>query len=288
MLEEQVTAPATAVETPAPVQPDTVESGTTDPAVPVAEESDEQKNERLLREREERSQRAKSGIQRRFDEMTAEKRAALRTAEELAEQNRLLREQLQQRSAPQETGPQEPRRDQFSTYEEFLDARAEWKAEQRVAAILKADREAADKQAAQQRVAQQAQEIGEKFSKAQAEFIKANPDYEEVVLGNNEVQLPNEAIALIPVIPDGHIAAYAIGKNPELAQQLWGKSIPQQAAILGRIAATFQAKPSPQVSKAPEPGQPVNGRGGVTPKRIEDMTRDEYYDHITKSRRKSK
>lgn len=265
-----VAATEPAVETPAPAEPETANPGTAEPATPVAE-TEEQKALRLAKEGRTKWERAQRKIQERFGELTEEKRQLARQVEQLTQA--LLGKQ---QPTAQPDGP--PKREQFEDFESFIEARAEWRAEQRAKAILEQQTRAQREAEARQQVERQAQTIGQEFAKRQSEFAKAHPDYESVVLHNDDVQIPDSALALIPMLPDGHVAAYAIGKNPELAQQLWGKSPVEQAAMLTRIAVTFQA--APQVSNAPPPSQPVAAKS--KPTNTEPSDEDSYEDWVKK------
>lgn len=244
---EPVATPETVVEAPASPEQATVAPGTTE----TVAESDEQKAERLLKAKQIREDRARRRVQDRFNEMADERRSLQRQVEQLT----ALALGRTQQPVPQDA---EPKRDSFDSYEAYLEAKAEWKAERKVESALARDRQERQQREQQQGVAQQTQHVAAEFERRQSEFAKQHADYREVVLENDDVQIPDSALALIPMLPEGHVAAYAIGKNPDLAQSLWGKPPYVQAAILGQIAAAF--KSSPQVSNAPPPSKPVAPR----------------------------
>lgn len=261
MFEDDAPAatPENVDETPGLATPDTVDAGTTEPVA----ETDEAKAERLVKERQIRQQRAQQKINARFSEMSEGIRAKDRQIEQLT--TALVGKQ----HAPQNDATGEPKREQFESWEDWNDARVDWRAEARATKVFaEAEQRRAD-QAREHGVHSQAQDIAQRFAQRQSEFVKQFPDYTDVVLNNDDVEVPESVLGLIPIIPDGHVAAYAIAKNPELARQLYGKSPVQQAAMLGQMAAAFKAR-SPQVSTAPAPGKPVATRASAASHELSD------------------
>lgn len=252
---EQVTTPETVAPESEALEGQTVAADTTE----TVAETDEQKNQRELAERQKRSERQSRGIQRRFDELTAEKHAAMRQVEQLTS---LVQQALGQRTA--QASPQnanaEPVRGQDEAYEDWVARRAEWRAEQRAEALVQRRLQAVEQQTSQQRMAEQATQVRQKFESRMQEYAGKQSDWADVVANNDDVSIPDQAAGLIHLDDEGPAILYAIGKNPALAAQLHGKNIVQQAMVLGQIKAML--KTSPQVSKAPTPGRPVGSRGG--------------------------
>jgi hypothetical protein len=250
----QDTAAVSAVDTPEPATPETVEPGTTE----TVAETDEQKAQREQQDAEQKQRRARDRLQRRFGELTAQ----IRQRDAQIEQLMSVLQRNGQPAAQPQPADGAPKREAFESYEDYLEAKAEWKAEQRARALIE-EREQQSRQQ-QQRTQQQThvQQVVQSFATRQQEFAKSTPDYFEA-LESSTADLPDEIVPLLMQVPDGHIAAYAIAKTPDLAQQLWNKSQFEQAAILGSIVATYKARPSPQVSTAPPPGKPVAPRGAA-------------------------
>lgn len=238
--------PVNAVDTTAPVG-----EGTTGQAAEV--ETDEQKNARLLQEREERSRRQYSGIQKRFGELTERAKSA--------EQREAMLLQLVERLTGQKPDgkPQatdgEPTREQFESYEDFVAARAEYRALQRVQETL-SKRERETQQRQQQEAAErQSAQLRQTFGKRVAEYAKTDPEFSKVV-ARDDVEVPDSVAALLHLEENPGPLLKAFGKNPELLQQFEGKHPVEQAMLLGRLAASLAEK-TPQVSNAPAPGKPV-------------------------------
>lgn len=258
--------------------------GATDTPEQVAE-TDEQKNERVAREAEQKAERRRSGWQRRLDEVTREKHELRRQVDQLIQVQ--TRQHQPQQAPAQQQGDELARRadEDFADWvERKATAVAERKALERVQAAL-SERERRESQG---RYMQQAEQVREQFEGRMAEFAKATPDWSDVVANNDEVNVPDAAAVLLHTMNEGPQLLYAIGKNPKLATELQraaeadGRGPPiRQSMVLGRLSASLKSAPA-RVSNAPPPGTPVGARGGPANKDVKNMTRDEYYAHITR------
>ena len=245
------------------------------PAEPVVsdateQETDEQRNERATRETQERAEKRARGVQKRLDELTADKyaeRAAREAAERRSEQLMAMVQGRTQQTAPPETG--EPKREQFTDYEEFVAAKAEYRA------LQKADQLFQQRQAQQQRAFEQqrmqatAAQVQQQFRSRVDEYAKSKPDFADLVTENTDVRIPDETAAIVQMMDDGPAILYHMGKNPEIARQLWGKPAMVQAMVLGQLSASI--KSGPAVSSAPAPGKPVGAKSGSSENPPSDM-----------------
>jgi hypothetical protein len=243
-----------------------VAADTTEPAV----ESDEQKNARELDERQKRSERASRGIQRRFDELTADKHAERQRADQLARTvEQLISMQQQGRGQPQPSD-NAPRREQFADYESFLDARAEFKAEQRANAALSNWQQQQATQA-QQALAQyqEQQRLAEVQTHIEQFGKKAGAEWEQYVASADDVQLPDQfqRTVLAPLGADAGALLLAIGKNPALAQQFWNRSPQQQLVMAAKIVAA-----APRLRKCPK-RRPLGNQSDLSPVRPQSRRR---------------
>lgn len=253
MEEAQVPATETAVEAPVTteVEASPVESGTTETVV----ETDEQKEAKRLIDEKQRGERAKRSIQKRFGEYSE----ALKQKDRQIEQ--LMQAVIGKQQQPEASTDAPPAREKFATYEDYVEARAEYRAAKAAESRLMALVEEAQKQ--QQTLTKQQEETQAQKSYAQAlsSFEKTTPDFREVV-DRDDVSIPDDAVRALYRLPDPGPVLYAIGKNPELASSLWqhqGNAV-MQSYLLGQIAAS--AKSAPQISNAPPPGKPVGAKGG--------------------------
>jgi len=184
--------------------------------------------------------------QRRIDELTREKHDARRERDywrELASRG----QQPQQAQAPQQqaTATQKPQPNQYQTTEEYFEALADWKADQKWEARERQRREQAEKEAKQQGEQKIARTFAEREQKARDTY----PDYDEVARGDGNpiTELMVEAILRSEKGPD---IAYFLGKNPDKALQIAQMTDSHSVALaLGRIEA--------QIETAATPSQPV-------------------------------
>jgi hypothetical protein len=225
------------------------------------EETDEEKNARVAQEAAERAkhkeEKRQQSVQKRFNELTAEKYASQKLATQLAEQNARILALLEgkQGTAVQTSG--EPTRDQFADYEDFVTARAEYRAEQKAQAIIeKFSKEQEEKSTSRERETSERTNT-QKFLERRDALEKSIPDFKEVV-ADWEPQLPNNVAELITKMVDGPLIAYHMAKNPELEKQFREQPVELHGILLGQLSASLK---SPQkVTAAPAPGRPVAGK----------------------------
>jgi len=194
------------------------------------------------------------GVQKRIDRLTREKyrlQAELEVARKQAPQP-------EPQAKPAGAADGAPKPDQFKSYEEFLEARAEWKAEQRVGTLLGELRETAQRQAGQA----ENEKLQSQWEKRVTDAMTTYDDFEEVAL-SPEVPISEPMMAAILRSPKGADVAYHLGKNRELAAQIAGLDPIGAAIRIGEIAATI-TKPAPKkTSDAPAPISPVGGRAAA-------------------------
>lgn len=230
-------------------------------------ETDEQKNERILHERQERSRRAASRVQQRFDELTrdkyAERAARERVERELDELRRASRQQQQQ------DGDGAPKRDQFDDYESYIEARASYRATKEMVGRLEAmQRQVAEQQRAEHELRER-NSVLQAIADSTAKFRSQAKDFDDAM----------EAIADIPSSPileraiataDNPAAIlYALGKDPERARNIAMMDPLQQAKMIGKIEYELRST-SVRVSNAPAPGKPAGAKGGAASEPPED------------------
>ena len=192
------------------------------------------------------------GVQKRIDRLTRDK---YRLQAELE----VARRQTPQAEAQPKPATGEPKADQYKSYEEYLEARAEWKAEQRVEKRLGELRETAQRRAGQ---AEQ-EKLQAQWEKRVGEALATYDDFEEVAL-SPEVPISEPMMAAILRSPKGADVAYHLGKNLDLAAQIAGLDPISAAIRIGEIAATL-ARPNPKkTTGAPPPINPVGGSARTT------------------------
>jgi hypothetical protein len=207
----------------------------------------------------------KSPVQDRIDELTRARREAEREAA-----------YWRQRAQPAEepVAPKaKPSADQFKDYGEYVEALADWKADQKVSEALKArDNETA------QSAAQRVQETkAQTFVERQAAAKTSIPDYDAVV-GAADVPIAPHLGEAILDSDKGPELVYHLAKNPAEAARLSAMSPLAAARELGRIEATLgqQAAPAKPVTKAPAPMKPTAGGGTSATTDPSRMSHEEY------------
>lgn len=165
-----------------------------------------------------------------------------------------------------------PTQDKFDTYDEFIEALADWKADQRVSKAL-SEREATQKAEEQKKSeARQQTEQAEVWKKRvdAALAVPGRDDFREVAFG----KIPM-SVVMRDAILDSELGAevlYALGKNPAEAQRIAGLGPMAAAREIWKLELTLTSRSSSkppekqkqQVSSAPDPITPVgsNGTGG--------------------------
>lgn len=203
------------------------------------DEGDDQGGEEKPQEKPKRSARE------RINELTKRAHEAEREAQR-------WREAAERKTAdPSE----KPNPDKFGSYDEYVEALADWKADQRVAESFKR-RDAERSQAAEARAAEAKAQA---WAERQSEFREATPDYDAVV-GKSAVQIAPHVVDTLLDSESGPELAYHLAKRPETVKRINALSPLSAARELGRIEATLSNPAAPQIkpaSKAPAPITPA-------------------------------
>ncbi|MFM1990187.1 MAG: Vibrio phage VvAW1 [Pseudomonadota bacterium] len=204
-------------------------------------------------------------LQKRIDRLTRSRYEAEARARHLEEQLRNVQQQ-QEQSPARQTPDQPIRREDFETYEEYIEARAEARAVKRMREEV-ARQEAAQRQAASQAHAQsvQAQWI-ERVESARDKF----DDFDDVMNGAKD-DLPPHILEALIYSEDGADIAYHLAKNPKELDRL-AKLHPVAATrelqrFADKVAGAAQQK---EVSRAPAP-TPIAGsksKAGFDPMKL--------------------
>lgn len=220
-------------------------------------------------EEDPKPKKPRGGFQRRISQLTADRRQAERDRDYWREM--AIRGQPQQ----QETKPdsQPPKQEDFQDYTAYLDARAEWVADQKVAQALQKEREGYRKQQSEQRQRQAAQTYESKLDEARAKY----EDFDDVAFAE-DVHITNQMATAIMESDMGPEIQYHLGTNPAEAQRIARLSPVRQLTEIGKLEAKLSAPPPPKKStQAPAPVKPVAGRGSApSTKNPDDLPIDEW------------
>lgn len=233
--DENVVDPAAGQPIPAPTPDPTVNQEPSEPAPErtfTQAELDEIIEKRVARERRKVE---------RYEQQRAIEQAVLA--------DRLAREGQQQ---PADNGP--PKREDFDSLEDYLDAKADWKVEQRFAA-----REAEMAQTEARREAEYRQrEQEQSWNQRRAEAAQRYPDFDELVTNNEDLAITPVMANVIRGAVEGPELAYHLGRNPAEALRIAQLDPVSQVLELGALKATLTTSAKP-VSKAAPPIEPTKG-----------------------------
>jgi len=184
-------------------------------------------------------------IKKRIDKITRQKYEAV------AEANRYKAEleQLKAQIAPKQEAPDIS---QFDTLDDYVEAVAEYKLNQKT--------QATQSQQAQQTQAQaQAQDWVAKVDKVRS----VAPDFDEAFNNVANIEFAPMALEAVAQHPKGAEIAYMLGKNVSEAYRIAALPPSQQLMAIGEIAAKTNVPKPKAVSSAPPPVKTVSG-GNVT------------------------
>lgn len=214
-------------------------------------------------EEEKPKKRPNRRVQKRIDKLTHQVR----------EQERLIQELQTPKDAPKG----EPSREDYDDYEKYVEDKAIWKVEQRLA------KEAEERQT---RTAQERQqEAASHFESAKDAVIDAGldsfDDFEDVAL-SDDLQITEDMATAILASDTGHELWYHLGKHPAKAEKI--ASLPPVAQILelGRLESSL--KVSKQPSNAPPPPKPVGTRSKSDNALRDDVSVSEWMKRRNKQR----
>jgi hypothetical protein len=223
--------------------------------------------------------------QARFDQLTAERETAKREADAAKAEAAELRRQLDASRAPAPEAPKtpaaEPQQPQptrakpteaevgskYAAYGDYVEDLADWKAEQRLAAL---DFDATIRRSIEADRASRTHE--ERLAQARTRALVIYPDFDTVMQAphSSAQNWPLEKLAAIFALPEPEHVQYALGKDPVLAERL--RTEPNLALfgmeLAKLIPAGGVASPA-STSQAgtvvpPAPYQPVGGGSKTT------------------------
>lgn len=204
------------------------------------------------------SQKEVDEIVGKVKDNAARKRAELRR--DLETFKRMAFDKVPQREPPPPQTPpaqdQEPKLEQFGSYDEFVKATARYEATKHAKSVTEADRKEAEQKALRERQQAAVNAHLERQTKAMEKF----EDYEDVAFRNPH--MTEHMAGAIVESEMGPEVAYWLGKNQAESARIAKLSPVQQVKELGKIEARLEAPPAPEPkpSAAPEPITPVGGK----------------------------
>lgn len=208
------------------------------------------------------------------DEDKASKRQGYRQRARTArveKENRELREQIAQREAERQSPAlKEPDRDEYNDYEQYLEARAEWKAE---TIVTTKQQEIEAKVAERERVMALSQTQAQ-WEDSQDDSRELHEDFDDVVYGDDNI-VTDEMAMSIKSLKNGGEVAYALAKDTKEAARIAALPPLRQIMAIGAIEERLKAS-----APKPKPPTPISrGRTSqsTTSNRLNDnMPMDEW------------
>jgi hypothetical protein len=202
---------------------------------------------------------AKTFTQEQLNEIVQrEKAKEKRKAEEAKKENEYWKKlalEGKEKAAPTVSN-EPPRRDQFETYEEFQDAKTEYKIQLRVAEKL-AQKEAADREAQAQA---ERDKVIRSYNSQVKEATKKYSDFEEVVAESGAPITPTMGAELLES-PIGAEMTYYLAQHPDESERIANLPAKAQIKEIAKLEVKLSQKESPskELSKAPAPINPLSG-----------------------------
>jgi hypothetical protein len=190
----------------------------------------------------------------------------------LAKERRKWEREQAARAAEDQRPPQgPPAPDQFKSLDEYTDALADYKAEQKLA---------------KQEVQKRYNEVEATYAEREEEARTKYDDFQEVAYKHPRDGGPaisNEMADVIKASDIGPEIAYYLGKNPDESRRIFGLHPLLQAREIGKIEVNLTANPpAKKASSAPDPIKPVGTRSSTPsydttdPRSIKTMSTSEW------------
>lgn len=236
-----------------------------------SEESDQEEEQESKAEKPKRG----NGFKKRIDKLRAQNSAKDQEIEYWRQ--KALSEQKPEKAddAIKSTAPEgKPKADDFETHEDYIEAVADWKAEQKLAAYEAKQRENQVKTEHEKRVSTHAERV--------EAFKEKHEDFDDVLADVADVRVSLAVQELILESDNGPELMYALAKEPEELERICKLSPLQAAREMGKFESRLTKSGSPKeikTTKAPKPVNPVGGGGsGGAKKSIYDpgISQQEY------------
>jgi len=234
---------------------------------PVAPAEEPKQAERTYTEAElqERIQARTAKVQRQFDR---ELRARLE------QENAYLRNQGQPQPKAAE-GPAKPEREKFANDVDYIEAIADYKAEQKINERFQSQRQESAQEAAKREFTSAVQA----HTQREAAFKAAHPEYDEKVTDDLPISKPM-AETILQSEKGPEITLY-LANNPEESARISKLSYALAAKEIGKIEAKIEAK-TLKISNAPAPMKPVPTAQALA-KDLASMSQEDFEKHMAKN-----
>lgn len=226
-------------------------------------------------EGEEQQQEAKTFTQEEVNKIISKEKSKLERRIERHERQQLeaeIRAKVLSEIKPQaEVTNDKPREDQFNTYGDYLEALADWKADQKLSQWQQTQSQQQKQLTEQQEQQRQAERIQSILRKGEDKY----DDFEQAVK-SMDVEFSKPALL---AIAESELAAditYYLATHDQEAQRLASLTPFAQAKEIGKLEDKLSSPPIKKVSKAPEPISPVTSGKAANDSLSDNMSMDAW------------
>ena len=210
----------------------------------------------------------KTGVQKRINELTYRMRKQERETD-------YWRKKAEESEAPkEEPAPEKPSRYQYDDEDGYIEAMADWSFDQKNREMENKKKTESKKRQDEERF----QRISKTIDDLNAKGLQEFEDYDSVVLTNPDIHVTDPMAEAVAEMDNGHLVAYHLGKNPDKSREIADKSPYAQAVAIAKLEAQLTNRQTKNTTNAPDPINPVSGRGAKSTKKPENMTMDEWMD----------
>jgi predicted TIM-barrel fold metal-dependent hydrolase len=237
------------------------------------EDSEPESSTELVETDEEPEVKQPRGVQKRLNELTANWREEQRRAQKLEAmlEQVLSRNQMPEKPEVKAEPAAEPKLEQFQTYEEYVGALADYRAE------LKVQQKLSEMEQRQKAVeaARQKSQVVEQFQSKASTFAVEHPDFNDVAF-NPELPVTDSMAEAIQQSDNGPELLYHLGKNPSEAARIAALTPLMAAVELGKLAVKVSLPQPRNKTAAPPPIRPLSGGSGTASPDPDKKSADEW------------
>jgi hypothetical protein len=252
------------------------EASDEDSEVDEAEDSEESEDEEA-EQLEAKKKKPRSGYKKRIDKLTrrlSERDREIEYWKGRAEGQKPADSQSKPNPQAAEAKAK-PSADDFETHEEYVEALADWKVDQRLQKLEVKERETEARTVHQQKV--------ETLQSRVKEFAKAHSDFEEVIEDVGDIPMSPAVQELILDSDNGPELMYELAKDPDEYARICKLSPLAAARAMGQFESKIKARASEEKvvkkTNTPAPIKPVTSKNATSTKKSifdESLSQREY------------
>lgn len=228
-------------------------------------------------EGEQQEQAAKTFTQEDVDKIISKEKSRLERKLQRHDRAQLKEEiraevlqEVRQQQQPQATNDK-PQEDSFTSYADYLEALADWKADQKL--------QQWQQNQSQQAIKQQEERSKQSFESRRSELIQKGEDkYDdfEYVVKSFKVNLSTPAFMAITESDIGEDLTYYLATHEAEAKRIASLTEYAQAKEIGKLEDKLTKQPTKEISKAPDPIKPVTSGKAANDSLSDNMSIDEW------------